>query len=71
LTARPLGDDDLRLMASREEQGTNREELAALRDAIDTVLTWPDSARAEVARWLAPQASKGNGLDPEVNGCAM
>jgi hypothetical protein len=26
----------------------NREQLAALRDAIDTVLTWPDSVRATV-----------------------
>ena len=42
-----------------------RDELAALRDAIDTVLTWPDSVRAEIARWLAPAAAKpGNGLDP-------
>ena len=41
-----------------------RDELAALRDAIDTVLTWPDSVRAEIARWLAPAAAKpGNGLD--------
>jgi hypothetical protein len=36
LTAQPLGDDGLPLMASREEQGMNREELAALRDAVDT-----------------------------------
>ena len=42
-----------------------RDELAALRDAIDTVLTWPHSVRAEIARWLAPPATKpGNGLDP-------
>jgi hypothetical protein len=42
-----------------------RDELAALRDAIDTVLTWPDSVRAEMARWLAPPAARpGNGLDP-------
>ena len=41
-----------------------RDELAALRDAIDTVLTWPDSVRAEIARWLSPAAAKpGNGLD--------
>ena len=41
-----------------------RDELTALRDAIDTVLTWPGSVRAEIARWLAPAAAKpGNGLD--------
>ena len=64
MTAKPLGDDVLRLMASREEQGMNREELAALRDAIDTVLTWPDAVRAGVARWLTPEAAKPNGRDP-------
>jgi hypothetical protein len=42
----------------------NREELATLRDAIDTVLAWPDAVRAEVARWLAPEAAKPNGRDP-------
>jgi hypothetical protein len=29
-----------------------REELSMLRDAIDTVLTWPDVVRDQVARWL-------------------
>lgn len=42
----------------------NREELAALREAIDTVLTWPDAVRDQVARWLALPASKPNGHDP-------
>jgi hypothetical protein len=32
----------------------NREELAALRDAIGVMLAWPDTVRAEIARWLAP-----------------
>lgn len=41
-----------------------REELVALRDAIDTVLTWPDAVRAEVARWLTPKIAKPNGHDP-------
>ena len=42
-----------------------RNELAALRDAIDTVLTWPPAVLAEVARWLTPAAPQpGNGLDP-------
>jgi IclR helix-turn-helix domain len=40
-----------------------REQLTALRDAIDTVLTWPDAVRAEVARWLALEAAKPNGHD--------
>ena len=42
----------------------NRDELAALRDAIDAVLTWPDSVRAEMTRWLAPETAKPNGHDP-------
>ena len=41
-----------------------RDELAALRDAIDTVLTWPPAVLAEVARWLSPPAAKPNGHDP-------
>jgi hypothetical protein len=41
-----------------------RDELAALRDAIDTVLTWPDAVRDQVARWLTPEATKPNGRDP-------
>ena len=42
-----------------------RDELAALHDAIDTVLTWPPAVLAEVARWLSPAAPQpGNGLDP-------
>jgi hypothetical protein len=41
-----------------------REQLTALRDAIDMVLTWPDAVRAEVARWLIPEAVKSNGHDP-------
>jgi hypothetical protein len=43
----------------------DRQELTALRDAIDTVLTWPESVRAEIGRWLAPEAApkSGNGLD--------
>jgi hypothetical protein len=42
-----------------------RNELAALRDAIDTVLTWPPAVLAEVARWLTPAAPQpGNDLDP-------
>jgi hypothetical protein len=30
----------------------NREELSTLRDALGVVLAWPDSVRAEIARWL-------------------
>ena len=42
----------------------DRDELAALRDAIDLLLAWPEAVRAEVARWLAPKASaRSNGLD--------
>ena len=41
-----------------------REELIQLRDAIDTVLAWPDSIRALLAQWLTPAAAKPNGRDP-------
>ncbi len=41
----------------------NREELVALRTALDAVLTWPDAVRAEMARWLAVENPKPNGLD--------
>jgi hypothetical protein len=41
-----------------------RDELVALRDAIDLVLTWPDPVRDEVARWLVPEVAKPNGHDP-------
>jgi hypothetical protein len=42
----------------------NRAELGVLRDAIDTILTWPDSVRGQVAHWLQTDASKPNGADP-------
>ena len=42
----------------------NRAELGALRDAIDTILSWPDSVRDQIARWLQTDASKPNGADP-------
>jgi hypothetical protein len=41
----------------------NRAELGALRDAIDTILNWPDSVRDQIARWLQTDASKPNGAD--------
>ena len=41
----------------------NRAELGALRDAIDTVLSWPDSVRDQIARWLQTDASKPNRAD--------
>ena len=42
----------------------NRAELGVLRDAIDTILTWPDSVRDQIAQWLQTDASKPNGADP-------
>ena len=42
----------------------NRVELGALRDAIDTILAWPDSVRDQIARWLQTDASKPNCADP-------
>ena len=42
----------------------NRAELGALRDAIDTILNWPDSVRGQVAQWLQTDASKPDRVDP-------
>ena len=42
----------------------NRVELGALRDAIDTILNWPDSVRDQIAQWLQTDASKPKGADP-------
>jgi hypothetical protein len=41
----------------------DRAELGALRDAIDTILTWPDSVRDQIAQWLQTDVSKPN-ADP-------
>jgi hypothetical protein len=41
----------------------NRAELGALRDAIDTILTWPDSVRDQIAQWLQKGVSKPNRAD--------
>ena len=38
----------------------DRAELGALRDAIDTILNWPDSVRDQIAQWLQTDASKPN-----------
>jgi hypothetical protein len=43
----------------------NREELTALRNAIEVLLKLPDGVRAQLGRWFAPTAAKpGNGHDP-------
>ena len=42
----------------------DRAELGALRDAIDTILTWPDSVRGQIAQWLRTDAANSNGADP-------
>jgi hypothetical protein len=42
----------------------NRQELTALRDAINVVLNWPDSVCTQVAAWLFPGLPKPNGRDP-------
>ena len=41
----------------------NRAELGALRDAIDTILSWPDPVRDQIARWLQTDPSKPNRAD--------
>ena len=38
----------------------DRAELGALRDAIDTILNWPDSVRDQIAQWLRTDVSKPN-----------
>jgi hypothetical protein len=40
-----------------------REELAALRDAIDITLALPDNLREMLAQWLTPEAAKPDGHD--------
>ena len=42
----------------------NRAELGALRDAIGTILSWPDSVRGQIAQRLQTDASERNGADP-------
>ena len=42
----------------------DRAELGAMRDAIDTVLSWPDSVRDQIAQWLQADASTPNGAGP-------
>jgi hypothetical protein len=42
----------------------DRAELGALRDAIDTILTWPDSVRGQVAQWLQTDGANPSGADP-------
>jgi hypothetical protein len=42
----------------------DRAELGALRDAIDTILNWPDSVRYQIAQWLQTDVSKPNRADP-------
>jgi hypothetical protein len=42
----------------------DRAELGALRDAIDTILNWPDSVRDQIAQWLQTDASEPNCADP-------
>ena len=42
----------------------DRAELGALRDAIDTILNWPDSVRDQIAQWLQTDASNPSGAGP-------
>ena len=42
----------------------NRAELGALRDAIDTILSWPDPVRDQIAQWLQTDVLKPNGAVP-------
>ena len=42
----------------------DRAELGALRDAINTILEWPDSVRDQIAQWLQTDVSNPNRADP-------
>ena len=42
----------------------NRAELGVLRDAIDTILTWPDSVRDQIAQWLQTDVANPSGAGP-------
>ena len=42
----------------------DRAELGALRDAIDTILSWPDSVRGQIAQWLQTDTANPNGAGP-------
>ena len=42
----------------------DRAKLGALRDAIDTILTWPDSVRGQIAQWLQTDAASPSGVGP-------
>ena len=42
----------------------DRAELGALRDAIDMILTWPDSVRNQIAQWLQTDVANPNGSGP-------
>jgi hypothetical protein len=64
--ARPQDDGrvpaGLRGRRHHEPGATHR---AARRHRRARLVTWPDTVRDQVARWLTPQAAKpGNGLDP-------
>ena len=39
----------------------NRAELGVLRDAIDTILAWPDPVRYQIAQWLQTDAATPKG----------
>ena len=42
----------------------DRAELGAMRDAIDTILTWPDSVRDQIAQWLQTDPANPKDADP-------
>ena len=42
----------------------DRAELGALRDAIDTILNWPDSVRDQIAQWLQTDVANPGGAGP-------
>jgi hypothetical protein len=46
------------------DKRVDRAELGALRDAIDTILSWPDSVRGQIAQWLRTDAATSNGAGP-------
>jgi hypothetical protein len=41
----------------------DREQITALRDVLGLILNLPDSVRAQIVQWLAPEDAKANGHD--------
>jgi hypothetical protein len=59
----PSGRGNIAEIKAERDAAMKREELVALRDAIDLALALPDSVRAVLAQWLRDDIPKSSGLD--------